>query len=89
MTIHPGLVRTDFGQGVSDQALFDKAAAIRTQVFQIEQGFDPEFDELDKESAIHFVAEDLSVVQHEGQDWCFDEDGQPHVGMQLTCESSY
>lgn len=32
MKIDPGLVRTDFGQGVSDQALFDKAAAIRTQV---------------------------------------------------------
>lgn len=32
MKIDPNIVRTDFGQGVSDQALFDKAAAIRTQV---------------------------------------------------------
>lgn len=32
MKIDPGVVRTDFGQGLSDQALFDKAAAIRTQV---------------------------------------------------------
>ena len=32
MKIDPGSVRTDFGQGESDQALFDKAAAIRTQV---------------------------------------------------------
>ncbi|KAL0018060.1 hypothetical protein WJX77_007966 [Trebouxia sp. C0004] len=159
MNIDPGLVRTDFGQGVSDHAVFDKAAAIRTQVFQVEQGYDPEFDELDKESAIHFIAEvptsialehdaqlidgefhavaagriyqafrghglgniilkkmmdtaqrlganrlilhsqanktgfymkhGFAVIQHEGKDWCFDEDGQPHVGMQLNCDNTY
>ena len=165
-------------------------SVLRLQVFQIEQGFDPEFDELDKDSAIHFVAElpasiarehdaqmiegeyhavaagriyqvlyrpdadskpdrptyplemvfslgrvcclkafrghglgniilkkmmdtaqrlganrltlhsqadktgfylkhGFAVVQHECKDWCFDEDGQPHVGMQLTCGNLY
>ncbi len=157
------------------------------QVFQVEQGYDPEFDELDKDSAIHFIAEvpvsvakqydnnvkdgefhavaagrfyqvlykpgdskpdgptyplemvfslgrlcclkpfrgqgigklllekmmstakrlganklilhsqadkvgfytknGFTVIQHEGKDWCFDEDGQPHVGMHLECDT--
>ena len=33
MKIDHSLVKLDFGQGLTDQALFDKAAAIRTQVW--------------------------------------------------------
>lgn len=157
-------------------------------MFQIEQGYDPEFDELDKDSAIHFIAElpasvaqeycqnvqdinhavaagriyqvlykpegdskpdgptyplemvfsigrvcclkplrghglghlilgkmmntakrlgadrlvlhaqadkvafytksGFSVIQYQGGDWCFNEDGTPHIGMQLACGSA-
>ena len=32
MRIDHSLVRLDFGQGLTDQVLFDKAAEIRTQV---------------------------------------------------------
>ena len=162
-------------------------ASCRLQVFQIEQGFESEFDDLDQDSAIHFIAEipadtarqfdpaltgcdpvavaagriyqvmyrpdsnkpdaptypmemvfsigrvcclkafrgqglgqlilrkmtdsakrlganrlilhsqvdkvafyqkdGFSVIQHDGRDWQFDEDGQPHVGMQLSLDT--
>ena len=29
----------------------------------------------------------FSVIQQDGQDWCFEDEGNPHVGMQLVCDS--
>lgn len=30
----------------------------------------------------------FSTMQVNGEDWCFDEDKHPHVGMQLTCDAT-
>ena len=29
----------------------------------------------------------FSVIQQDGKDWCFEDEGNPHVGMQLVCDS--
>ena len=29
----------------------------------------------------------FSVIQQDGKDWCFEDEGNPHVCMQLVCDS--
>lgn len=29
----------------------------------------------------------FSIIQVDGKDWCFEEEGNPHIGMQLVCET--
>lgn len=29
----------------------------------------------------------FTVIQQDGKDWCFEDEGNPHVGMQLLCDS--
>lgn len=29
----------------------------------------------------------FSVIQQDGKDWCFEDEGNPHIGMQLVCDS--
>ncbi|KAL3155014.1 hypothetical protein ABBQ38_011537 [Trebouxia sp. C0009 RCD-2024] len=188
MPIDHSAIRLDFGQGHSDKDVYDKAAAIRTQVFQVEQGYKNEFEQRDGDAAIHFIAEvpasvaaqldsnlhgggeyqavaagriyqllykaeegkpnspayplemvfslgricclkpfrgqglghlilekmvstakrlganrlvlnaqadkvgfyarsGFTAIQQDGKDWCFEDEGNPHVGMQLLCDS--
>lgn len=35
-----------------------------------------------------YIKSGFVVIQHAGNDWCFDEDGQPHVGMQFICDNA-
>ena len=34
-----------------------------------------------------YAKEGFAVIQLEGQDWCFEDEGKPHVGMQMLCDA--
>ena len=69
------------GQGLG-RLILDKMTSTAKRLGANKLVLDAQADKVD-----FYAKSGFSKIQLDGKDWCFEDEGNPHVGMQLLCDT--